>query len=189
MKSFFSITALGLGLSFAASASTPLDEYWDNLQALCGNAYEGELITHPEGETGFVGHRLVMHVRDCQQERIRIPFVVGDNLSRTWVLTRKDDRIELKHDHRYEDGSSEESTMYGGTSTNQGRANEQYFPADEQTREVIEAAFSNVWVMRVYPGETFTYGLWRLGTPRVFQVDFDLTETVEPPPAPWGWED
>jgi hypothetical protein len=59
----------------------------------------------------------------------------------------------------------------------------------KQTREVIEAAFSNVWVMRVHPGEKFTYGLWRLGTPRIFQVDFDLSETVEPPPAPWGWED
>ncbi len=169
--------------------ASPADEYWDNLLELCGNAYEGELITHPEGETGFVDQRLVMHVRDCGEERIRIPFVVGDNLSRTWVLTRKDDRIELKHDHRYEDGSPEEVTMYGGTSTNEGRTNEQYFPADEQTRQVIEEAFSNVWVMRVFPDEKFTYGLWRLGTPRVFQVDFDLTETVEAPEAPWGWED
>ena len=167
----------------------PLDEYWNHLASLCGNAYEGELIQHPEGETGFVGHRLVMHVRDCSENRIRIPFVVGDDLSRTWVLTRKDERIELKHDHRHDDGTPEETTMYGGTTTNEGRANEQYFPADEETRQVIEAAFSNVWVMRVFPDEKFTYGLWRLGTPRVFQVDFDLTETVEPPPAPWGWED
>ena len=167
----------------------PLDEYWSNLESLCGNAYEGELIQHPEGETDFVGHRLVMHVKDCTEDRIRIPFVVGDNLSRTWVLTRTDDRIELKHDHRHDDGAPEETTMYGGTSTNEGRANEQYFPADEETRQVIEAAFSNVWVMRVFPDEKFTYGLWRLGTPRIFQVDFDLTETVEPPPAPWGWED
>ncbi len=180
--------ALPMALSATALAS-PVDEYWSNLEQLCGNAYEGELITHPEGETGFVGHRLVMHVRDCQPERIRIPFVVGDNLSRTWVLTRKDDRIELKHDHRHADGTPEETTMYGGTTTNEGRPNEQYFPAGEQTRGVIEAAFSNVWVMRVHPGEKFTYGLWRLGTPRVFQVDFDLSETVEPPPAPWGWED
>lgn len=179
-------SALAVNLSAMAS---PLDEYWSSLESLCGHAYEGTLITHPEGETNFVGHRLVMHVRDCQQDRIRIPFVVGDDLSRTWVLTRSDGRIELKHDHRHEDGTPEDSTMYGGTSSNAGRANEQYFPADEQTREVIEAAFSNVWVMRVYPGEKFTYGLWRLGTPRVFQIDFDLTQTVEPPPAPWGWED
>jgi hypothetical protein len=169
--------------------ASPLDEYWAGLQTLCGKAFEGQLVTHPEGEYGFVGQRLVMHVRDCSDERIRIPFMVGEDRSRTWVLTRVGDRLELKHDHRHEDGTPEESTLYGGTSTNTGRANEQYFPADEQTRQVIEAAFSNVWVMRVYPGEKFTYGLWRLGTPRVFQVDFDLTQEVEAPAAPWGWED
>lgn len=171
------------------AAANPLDAYWSNLSELCGKAFEGKLITHPEGETGFVGHRLVMHVRDCSPERIRIPFMVGEDRSRTWVLTRKGDRLELKHDHRHEDGTPEDSTMYGGTSTNLGRTHEQYFPADEQTRGVIEAAFSNVWVMRVHPGEKFTYGLWRLGTPRVFQVDFDLTREIEPPEAPWGWED
>ena len=179
-----------MGLSVAAGVQAgPLDDYWANLEALCGQAFEGTLITHPEGETGFVDQRLVMHVRDCGADRIRIPFMVGDNYSRTWVLTRSGDRLELKHDHRHEDGTPEESTMYGGTSTNQGRVHEQYFPADEQTREVIEAAFSNVWVMRVHPGETFTYGLWRLGTPRVFQVDFDLSAPIDPPDAPWGWED
>lgn len=184
------ILLLILGLSFSGLAvASPLDEYWQRLTALCGKAFEGELIEHPAGEDGFVGHRLVMHVRDCSAERIRIPFMVGDNRSRTWVLTRRGDRLELKHDHRHEDGTPEEVTMYGGTSTNLGRAFEQYFPADEQTRGVIEAAFSNVWVMRVHPGEKFTYGLWRLGTPRVFRVDFDLTREIEAPEAPWGWED
>jgi len=186
MRIIVMITALAMGTSVAAS---PLDEYWDNLSSLCGKAFAGELVEHPEGELGFVGHALVMHVRDCSAERIRIPFMVGDDRSRTWVLTRKGERIELKHDHRHEDGTPEDATMYGGTSTNEGRAHEQYFPADEQTRQVIEGAFSNVWVMRVYPGEKFTYGLWRLGTPRVFRVDFDLTKEIEAPEAPWGWED
>jgi hypothetical protein len=180
------ILALATGGTAVAS---PVDAYWDNLTSLCGKAFKGELMEHPEGEDGFVGHALVMHVRDCSEQRIRIPFVVGDDLSRTWVLTRIGDRIELKHDHRHADGTPEESTMYGGTSTNRGRANEQYFPADEQTRQVIEPAFSNVWVMRVYPGEKFTYGLWRLGTPRVFRIDFDLGVEIEAPDAPWGWED
>ena len=65
----------------------------------------------PEGATGFVGKALVMHVRDCRAERIRIPFMVGDNRSRTWVLTRQGDRIELKHDHRHEDGSADTVTQ------------------------------------------------------------------------------
>ncbi len=186
MRILLSVLALSMPATVMAS---PLDEYWQNLQSLCGQAFAGELITHPEGEDDFVGQTLVMHVRDCTDARIRIPFMVGDNRSRTWVLTRTGDRLELKHDHRYPDGSEETSTMYGGTTTNAGRSHGQYFPADEQTGEVIEVAFSNVWVMRVHPGETFTYGLWRLGTPRVFQIDFDLTRPIDPPPAPWGWVD
>lgn len=165
------------------------DEFWSRLHELCGSAFEGELIEHPEGEDGFVGKRLVMHVRECSEETIRIPFMVGEDRSRTWVLSRRGDRIELEHDHRHADGSPDEVTMYGGTTTNAGRAGVQYFPADEATREVIEAAFSNVWTMAVVPGERFTYGLWRLGTPRVFRIDFDLGEPVAPPKAPWGWED
>ncbi len=183
-----------MGLIFATGWAvtgwaSPADEFWSNLEALCGQAFEGELIVHPEGENGFVDQRLIMHVRDCHENWIRIPFQVGDDRSRTWVLTRSGDQIELKHVHRHEDGTPDEQTMYGGSTTNQGRANEQYFPADEETRAVIEDAFSNVWVMRVYPGQTFTYGLWRLGTPRVFQIDFDLSEPVEAPPPPWGWMD
>jgi hypothetical protein len=186
MRISIALAALLFGSTVHAS---PLDDYWSHLSALCGKAFEGELMEHPAGENGFVGQALVMHVRDCSEQRIRIPFMVGENRSRTWVLRRKGDRLELKHDHRHEDGTPEEVTMYGGMSTNLGRAHEQYFPADEQTREVIEAAFSNVWVMRVYPDEKFTYGLWRLGTPRVFRIDFDLTREIEAPEAPWGWED
>lgn len=187
MKSVASLLFALTTMSIASA--TPVDQFWSTLQNLCGQAYEGEVIEEPKGENGFAGQRLVMHVRDCGEEMIRIPFMVGEDRSRTWVLSRQGDRIELKHDHRHEDGTADEVTMYGGTSTNAGRATGQYFPADEETREVIEPAFSNVWTMRIEPGETFTYGLWRLGTPRVFQIDFDLSEPVEPPPAPWGWED
>ncbi len=167
----------------------PVHAFWGNLQTLCGQAFEGELITHPEGETGFVDQRLIMHVRDCHEDWIRIPFMVGDDRSRTWLITREDGRIQLKHVHRHEDGSPDEVSMYGGKASNRGQATTQYFPADEQTRQMIDAAFSNVWVIEVQPQQTFTYGLWRLGTPRVFQIDFDLTRPVDPPPPPWGWID
>ena len=46
-----------------------------------------------------------MHVRSCEENRIRIPFFVGDDKSRTWVLTFDSDQIQLKHNHRHEDGS------------------------------------------------------------------------------------
>lgn len=184
--------ALPLLALFSATnvaAEDPVERFWANLSELCGQAFEGELVQHPEGETGFVGQRLVMHVRDCHEDWIRIPFSVGDNRSRTWVLTRTEDRIELRHVHRHEDGSPDAVSMYGGVASNRGRADTQYFPADEETRQMIEEAFSNVWVIRVEPGERFTYGLRRLGTPRVFQIDFDLSRPIEAPPPPWGWID
>jgi hypothetical protein len=130
-----------------------------------------------------------MHVRECSDDRIRIPFIVGEDRSRTWILKRHGDRLQLEHDHRHADGSPDAVTLYGGTSTNAGRAGEQYFPADEATRRMIEAAFSNVWTIQVDAGRTLTYGLRRLGTERVFRIDFDLAMPVDPPPAPWGWED
>lgn len=186
---FASLMALMMSPLGASESADPADEFWSSLSDLCGRAFEGELVEAPEGEDDFAGKRLVMHVRACSDDVIRIPFMVGEDRSRTWVLTRRDGRVELKHDHRHEDGSHDEVTMYGGTATNTGTAQAQYFPADQETRELIEPAFSNVWTMRVSPGETFTYGLWRLGTPRVFRIDFDLSEAIEPPPAPWGWED
>lgn len=185
MKFIVAVLAMASATSVLGS---PADDYWSRITALCGQAFSGKVLAHPEGENDFAGQRLLMHVRDCTEERIRIPFVVGEDYSRTWVLTRRAAGIELKHDHRHEDGSPEAQTMYGGTTTNAGRPGAQYFPADEQTRQTIEAAFSNVWVMRI-ADETFQYGLWRLGTPRVFLFEFDLTRPVDPPAAPWGWRD
>ena len=175
------------------AAATPLDTFWTNLQALCGKAYAGELIVEPDGEAGFAGQALVMHVRECSPDRIRIPFFVGEDRSRTWVLTRVDvdgqTRLELKHDHRHEDGSEDEVTMYGGTSTNLGLAIQQVFPADQHTREIIEPAHANVWRIELIPGERFSYHLRRLGTERVFRVDFDLARAITTPEPPWGWSD
>lgn len=182
------LLGVALFLFLAPATAGSADAFWNNLQALCGKAFEGRLVEAPPGEDAFSGKRLVMHVRDCQPGRIRIPFVVGDDRSRTWVLTRRDDRIELKHDHRHFDGTPDAVTRYGGTTANSGLPTAQYFPADQATREMIEAAFSNVWTIRIEPGQSFTYGLWRLGTPRVFRIDFDLAEPVQPPEAPWGWE-
>ena len=44
---------------------------------------------------------------------------------------------------------------------------------------------TTTWAMEVEPGQRFLYELSRPGG-RLFQVEFDLTTPVEPPPAPWG---
>ncbi len=113
---------------------------------------------------------------------------MGDDKSRTWVLTRGDDNlILLKHDHRLKDGSEDTVTQYGGRSPNTGLADIQFFPADQFTSNLLEHASNNVWWFTV-DDTSFTYNLRRIGTDRFFSVKFDLTKIVGTPAAPWGSE-
>jgi hypothetical protein len=163
--------------------------FWTELQKLCGKAFAGTVAAAPADDTTFKDKTLVMHVRSCEKDRIRIPFVVGQDRSRTWVLTQRDDTILLKHDHRHEDGTPDKVTMYGGLTTSVGMPARQMFPADQETVRTIPAAATNVWWIDLVPGEHFTYNLRRLGTERYFSIRFDLKTPVRTPAAPWGWKD
>lgn len=163
-------------------------KYWQSLQGLCGNAYEGKVVAAPANDTVFANKTLIMHVLKCDEDQIKIPFFVGTDFSRTWVLTLADDKIELKHDHRHEDGTPDEITMYGGSTSNQGTDLVQFFPADQETASLLPAAAGNVWWIEIKPGEYFIYNLRRLGTDRFFSVAFDLKNPVKNNKKPWGWE-
>ena len=140
-----------------------------------------------------------MHVRACTANEVRIPLHVGEDRSRTWVVTRlrdddgdgRTDGLRLKHDHRHVDGSEDAVTQYGGDTARAGTAWRQEFPVDAYSvamfeREGLTASTANVWAMEIEPGKAFTYELARPGG-RLFRLRFDLTETVSAPPAPWGW--
>lgn len=172
-----------------AAGGDAQDAFWNSLQELCGSAHEGQVINPQPTDSAFAGQQLVMHVRSCTDTEIRIPFHVGEDRSRTWVLTRTDEGLRLKHDHRHEDGSEDEITQYGGDTRDAGTAERQEFPADEHTASLIPAASTNVWTVEVIPGRTFAYALRREGTDRRFRVEFDLSAAVAAPPAPWGSED
>lgn len=164
------------------------DTFWSALSALCDQAFEGRMIegTAPS-DASFADQRMVMHVRECAEQEIRIPFHVGDDRSRTWILTRLDGgRFRLKHDHRHADGREDEVTQYGGDTAVVTAGTTQAFQADALTARLIPAAASNVWTVAVEPGKTFSYALRREAEGRRFRVDFDLSRPVAPPPAPWG---
>src|SRR5688572_4171347 len=163
--------------------------FWRELERLCGKAFAGTAVAAPADDTTFKGQTLVMHVRSCEKDRIRIPLVIGENRSRTWVLTSKENRLLLKHDHRHEDGKPDSVTMYGGLTTSVGTPTRQMFPADQETVNTIPAAATNVWWIDLVPGEHFTYNLRRLGSERYFSIRFDLKTPVKTPEAPWGWKD
>lgn len=163
--------------------------FWQVLEQHCGKAYEGKVVSAPANDTVFKDKTLLMHVRACSDNTIRIPFVVGNDRSRTWVITKHENGLLLKHDHRHSDGKPDSVTMYGGYTTNSGMATVQFFPADRQTTDLLPAAAGNVWWIELVPNSHFTYNLRRLGTDRLFSIRFDLTKIVTPPAAPWGWVD
>ena len=184
--------------SVAAARPAPLvsipshDGFFDNIAAHCGKAYKGKVsVDNATGPSSFAGKKLVMHVRRCNERELQVPFHVGDDASRTWIITKTGSGLSLKHDHRHKDGSDDKSTMYGGHTLDAGFANAQSFPADQYSKELfvsqgIPQSMGNTWQMYIYPKQ-FTYRLVREG--REFRVDFDLTKPITPPSAPWGYED
>lgn len=171
---------------FATAQQNPSEIFWNNLSDQCGKAFIGEVLQAP-ADDDFRDHELIMHVLSCDEEVINVPFFVGDDRSRTWIFTRKGDRIQLKHDHRHEDGSEDEVTMYGGTSSNTGLSTLQTFPADQETADLIPAAASNIWWVEV-TDEYYTYNLRRIGTDRYFSIRFNFDNETETPPPAWVWE-
>lgn len=190
-------SALGLpealpppGINEAAPA--PADAFLAALASHCGQAFAGKVrVDVPETpDNAFAGKALVMHVRGCREGELRIPFQVGEDRSRTWVITRTAGGLRLKHDHRHEDGTPDESTMYGGDTTSAGTALRQEFPVDAESvamfgRLGMTASVTNTWAIEIVPGKQFVYELSRPGG-RLFQVEFDLSKPVPAPPAPWG---
>lgn len=188
MKYLFTSFLLLLSYTGHSQDDSGAVAFWESLQTHCGKAYEGTLAEHVKNDS-FSGKKLTMYVRSCDDGIITIPFYVGEDRSRTWVLTLENGRIKLKHDHRHEDGSEDSITQYGGTAPNPGLPHLQIFPADEETAALIPYASTNVWWITV-DGHTFSYNLKRVGTENPeFTVIFDLSNPVEAPPAPWGWED
>lgn len=168
---------------------TPQTRFFGAMQALCGRAFEGRMVSSEAADGEMAAQRLVMHVRSCEGDVIRIPFHVGADRSRTWVVTRTGSGLRLKHDHRHEDGSEDALTQYGGDTAAAGTATRQEFPVDQFSRDLFTrqnraVSNTNIWAMEVHPGRLFAYELRRQN--RHFRVEFDLTRPVEAPPPPWG---
>ncbi len=166
------------------------DAFFEQIKALCGKAFQGKVtVDNAGGNDKFSKSKLVMHVRKCSNTQLQIPFHVGDDASRTWLITKTGSGLSLKHDHRKADGSYDESTMYGGHTVDAGWNTVQSFPADQYSKELfvsqgIPQSIGNTWQMYIYP-DKFSYRLIRQG--REFRVDFDLTKPITPPNAPWGY--
>ncbi len=172
----------------------PQVAFIERLTELCGQSFAGTMVSSDEADADIAAQSLVMHVTDCAPDRIRIPFHVGDDRSRTWVITDTGTGILLKHDHRHEDGSDDVITQYGGETAEPGTATRQEFPVDAESialfeREGLNVSVINVWAVEV-DDSIFAYELRRSAedNSRFFRVEFDLGTPVETPPPAWGDE-
>lgn len=178
------------------------DVFFERISMLCDKAYTGKLVSNEDVDSDFVGKPMIMHVSNCEQNKVEIPFHIGGedqdwNRSRTWFLTRTVEGIRLKHRHRHEDGSLDIVTNYGGDTVDEGSDTRQEFPVDVESIESFKAndlaaSVENVWAVEIGPpGQSdaqFAYELRRPEGPnqRFFRVEFDLSEPVPAPPPPWG---
>ena len=173
------------------------DNYWANVTALCGQTLYGKMVSNEAVDADMAGRPMRMTVASCSDTEIRIPFHVGPleeggkwDTSRTWVLRKTTKGVQLKHDHRHEDGTPDAVTNYGGEAQSPGPyastgALSLNFPVDAESianfrANGLDKSVTNVWTMSVQSEPSgvpkpprFTYILRRKGeNARYFEVAF-----------------
>ena len=152
--------------------------FFDNIKAKCGQAFGGRTVLAPEGDEVFEPARLYFIVEECTDDELRIPFVVGDDASRTWILRLGDDGLSFIHEHLRDDGSEYEGSGFGGHATTDGSATFQSFEDYWATADTPEAEY-RVWRLRMdRERDLFVYYLDRGGEP-AYRLVFYLG-----PPSP-----
>lgn len=187
-KKFISLLML-TSFMMAPLQAEPQNEFFESLKKHCGKSFVGQVVRHNKSDESWLKEKKVIHIRDCSSTEIRIPLHVGENRSRTWIITRTERGLRLKHDHRHQDGKPETVTMYGGETQEPGSATSQSFPADLETKDLflkndLKVAVNNVWKLEIEPAKRLSYALTREA--RDFRIDFDLTKEVSTPPPVWG---
>ena len=161
--------------------------FWGNLQQHCGNSYQSNFADATPYYQPFDAAETRVHFFNCSDEIIHIALHIGDNHSRNLLLTKTDSTLRLKHDHRNSDGSEETITMYGGDAPRPGLETRQIFWADDHTAQILPLRHDNFWFLDVMNDSTFAYGVhWPIQGNSI-RIEFDITQTIDTPPTPWGY--
>ena len=61
------------------------DSFMTAIAQHCGQAFAGRVSTDvpQQADSSFAGKELIMHVRECGEDELKVPFHVGDDHSRT----------------------------------------------------------------------------------------------------------
>lgn len=176
MKKFITLFSAAFLLAFYSQAQDHV-AFFNAMKSLCGKSFEGKPIL-PEERNPMAGERLVVHFSQCSDNELRMPFHVGENTSRTWILTLSDEGLLFKHDHRHEDGTPEEITNYGGWGNEEGNGMQQFFPADDFTKEHLPRNPTQTWSFHLDEEQKeLHYMLYSRGS-LWFKATFDLSKVL-----------
>src|SRR5690554_5482569 len=195
-----------IGIAVAAAtlgACTPAEEagseqgfvaeqsaFMNAFQPYCGQAFAATIVEDNQPSPAWDAP-LVVHVRDCEENIVRMPLHVGEDRSRTWVLTQHAGYIDFQHIHLHEDGSPDDVSPYGGQTLAAGSATMQAFPVDETSKDLfvkygLDVSVTNTWTISFVDENTMSYKLSRPG--RIFEVHVDLSSPIDVPPPAWGYQ-
>lgn len=164
---FLAVLVSVIGQTSFAGQTESQDAFFRQISALCDARFVGQSVFPEDPGDAWRDKVLVAHIESCTADEIRIPFIVGDDHSRTWILRRVEGGIQLKHDHRHADGTPDKVTMYGGTTQSAGSHLSQSFPADAYTKDLIPEASTNEWFLSFNEDSSeLTYYLERNDLPR-----------------------
>lgn len=154
------------GCAAPGAPQDPRDQFADTLRSKCGQRFEGGLSYAIDPKSEFAGKKISTQVI-CNANDVRMPVLVGENRSRTWIIARTPAGLDLRHDHRHDDGTPDAVTMYGGLATQAGSALSQSFAADAYTAKLVPGSDTNLWTISFSAdGSVLTYHLARHGKPR-----------------------
>lgn len=157
-------------LTAPAWSTDPASEaFFRRLAELDGKTATGMTLFPTDPAHEMVGKPLELRFEKVSDTELRVPFRVGDDASRTWILRLTDGGLVFKHDHGHDP-----VTNYGGVAVPGLMSGVQLFPADEETTRLLPEAATNVWCLMLSPdGSRLTYSLERHHEPR-YQAVFEL---------------
>src|SRR5690554_6375524 len=62
-------------------------KFLEQFKLLEGHYFEGKIVAGGKEGDGFVSQKLLMQVKSYSDREVKIPFYVGEDKSRAWVLT------------------------------------------------------------------------------------------------------
>jgi hypothetical protein len=174
--------SLILVISISCSDNTEhhQQQFLANYSDFCGYAYKGSthFVDLASGDI-FEDAELTMIVNCENENEVRLPFIVDEDSSRTWIVQQTARGLHLSHDHRYPDGTEHDNNFYGGYGDSEGSSTLQYFPADQRTIEDRPARSANRWAKEFDLNNQVYYYRLYLNDELRLEARFDLSNAVE----------